>query len=304
MSFTTEHPQHEQHLPRPLNPTFPSQPQQNRSSKPRPRPPPQQMGHFDPDELTRRLYIVLADQNAHAERKRRAREARDSPKPEYATSTTTGRRKQPPFHHHHAVDSVDYHHIPREAAKQFTHTTTVELPLKHHTARSSVAPESSLPPGELARALRYSQSHGAQLQRVAAMERAAREEGVKTRYTFREEVLRMAPGTVAEDPQRRNSTSGAVESFDSKRSSVMAMETVVDKGEEGEDAHPRVDWTQSDEGRTRPKLLLTPFLRKADSLWGLRGRLVAKQQEKERGHERKEPLKTQRSGFFGKFMRS
>lgn len=44
------------------------------------------------------------------------------------------------------------------------------------------------------------------------------------------------------------------------------------------DAHEhRVDWTQSDEvgvgGREkRPKLLLSPFLKKADSLLGLRGK--------------------------------
>lgn len=46
------------------------------------RPNPRQLqGHFDPEELTRRLYIVLADQKAHAERKRRrAEEAALAPK--------------------------------------------------------------------------------------------------------------------------------------------------------------------------------------------------------------------------------
>jgi hypothetical protein len=42
--------------------------------KPKPR---SHQGHFDPEELSRRLYLVLADQKAHAERKRaRAEEAK------------------------------------------------------------------------------------------------------------------------------------------------------------------------------------------------------------------------------------
>ncbi|KAL2116766.1 hypothetical protein VTJ04DRAFT_8934 [Mycothermus thermophilus] len=36
-------------------------------------------GHFDPDELTRRLYIVLAEQQARAERVQRRREAQNQP---------------------------------------------------------------------------------------------------------------------------------------------------------------------------------------------------------------------------------
>lgn len=38
----------------------------------------------------------------------------------------------------------------------------------------------------------------------------------------------------------------------------------------------RVDWSQSDESGRRPRLLLSPLLRKADSLWGLRTRLGSK----------------------------
>ncbi|KAL9949159.1 hypothetical protein ACHAQF_001232 [Verticillium nonalfalfae] len=64
----------------------------------------------------------------------------------------------------------------------------------------------------------------------------------------------------------------------------------------------RVDWTQSDE---RPKTRSTPLLRKADSIWTLRGRLgsLSKNARDDKGTPAGvgESLKSPRAGFFARF---
>ncbi|KAK4038120.1 hypothetical protein C8A01DRAFT_37960 [Parachaetomium inaequale] len=112
-------------------------------------------GQFDPDDLTRRLYVVLAEQKALAERKRRARGEGSSRKDGLGPSSSTRHREarqrpaeppvdlitelrrtesakhKPSSHTAAAAPAPDsqseaYHHVPQEAAKQFTRTTTVE----------------------------------------------------------------------------------------------------------------------------------------------------------------------------------
>ncbi|KAM7212250.1 hypothetical protein V8F06_012358 [Rhypophila decipiens] len=317
-------------------------------------------GHFDPDELCRRLYLVLADQKAHAERKRKSRVETTIPsssslhKPDSYPSTsqpartenasadliTELRRTRSSAKHltsskHGATETNkatteqngEYHHVPKEAAKQFARTTTVDVmqrkereslvhqlskrALKFHRQGGGQAasdPSTTAAPKELNRALRESQSQREkvlernQFQRTRIMEEAANLDRERTErdnnraHTFEQEISRILPENHAHNKNRRNST-GNTELFDRaqggsgehNRRSVNLMDPLLDVDEEGTSGEEcpaggrvlphqhRVDWSQSDEaaGR-RPKLLLSPLLKKADSLWGLRGRLGSK----------------------------
>ncbi|KAH6640823.1 hypothetical protein F5144DRAFT_590223 [Chaetomium tenue] len=111
-------------------------------------------GQLDPNDLTRRLYVVLAEQKAHAERRRRARGEPSNSKDSVGTALSARSRetrqraaeppadlitelrrtestKHKPSHPATTKPAPDshpeaYHHVPQEAAKQFTRTTTVE----------------------------------------------------------------------------------------------------------------------------------------------------------------------------------
>lgn len=92
--------------------------------RPKPR---QQQGHFDPEELTRRLYIVLADQKAHAERKRaRADEAKSKD----------------------ARSWISRHHN-KEAAERSLREAARETGTAHPSKQSSLKPPGSASSGEL-----------------------------------------------------------------------------------------------------------------------------------------------------------
>ncbi|EAQ86606.1 hypothetical protein CHGG_07859 [Chaetomium globosum CBS 148.51] len=186
-------------------------------------------GQLDPNDLTRRLYIVLAEQKAHAERRRRARGDPSHSKDSMGTTLsaqsreTRQRAAEPPADlvtelrrtestkHKPAPDSHPeaYHHVPQEAAKQFTRTTTVENmrdsslvhklskhALKFHLEgpkalrpvgsnnnnnnnHSSTSNPAILAPAELTRALQQNQSQRDKLldrnqfQRTHALEEAA-----------------------------------------------------------------------------------------------------------------------------------
>ncbi|KAM7208619.1 hypothetical protein V8F20_001042 [Naviculisporaceae sp. PSN 640] len=342
-----------------------------RSSKHPRRPKPLPEGHFDPDELCRRLYLVLADQKAHAERNERKRRTRaeatdpasstninnlngkpssdrrredptnqsqDGRRPESypigsqpsKTATTSAdlitelRRTRSSAKHISSKQVVtetndhEYHHVPKEAAKQFARTTTVDV--MQHKERESLVHQLSkralrfhkqggrastdavtAAPSELNRALRQNQSQRDkildrnQFQRTRILEEAAHldHERVKESnrpHTFEREIARIVPDS---QKNRRNST-GNTELFDRapggsgehNRKSLVLMDPLLDVDEDSTPeeypqgrvlAHEhRVDWSQSDESKGKPKLLLSPLLKKADSLWGLRGRLGSK----------------------------
>ncbi|KAK4247105.1 hypothetical protein C7999DRAFT_32477 [Corynascus novoguineensis] len=165
-------------------------------------------GQFDPDELTRRLYLVLAEQKAHEERKRRSRghtwhtrhrEARQRHDEPPADLTTELRRtetaKYKPAGAVRAPDAPPkaYQHVPQEAAKQFTRTTTVDNmrdsslihklskhALKFHLEGPGGRPDAAADPAELTRALQQTQIQRDmlldrnQFQRTRALEEAAR----------------------------------------------------------------------------------------------------------------------------------
>jgi hypothetical protein len=362
-------------------------------------------GEFDPDELARRLYIVLAEQQTQAERKRLARGEPSEPR-ESSTRCRDGSRKPGSEGRQEAAEaSADHttekkrsksakhkpsptvvteaapdatrpqegeqHYVPKEAAKQFTRTTTVDNmrnntnlvhklsrhALKFHlegdkTTRPGVN-EAAVAPPEFSRALRRSQSQRDKLfdrnqfQRSRILDEAAqmdRETQQHHRHsahkqTLEGELSRIKSGEGRSNHHhhqqayaRRNSTGSsnkndlfeqrAEDNNNNNRRSFMLMEPLIDAIEDVEDLPPeescshyerRVDWTQSDESRARRKLHLAPLLRKADSLWTLRGRIAGKgSSSSSSAHEKgvgaeeqwspKSP-KSPRAGFFAKFKR-
>ncbi|GAB1313230.1 hypothetical protein MFIFM68171_03440 [Madurella fahalii] len=375
-------------------------------------------GHFDPDELTRRLYIVLAEQQQYAERKLRIRgeppKPRDgagpSPSTRHKDHTGHGRKerresveapadlitelrrsksaKRKPSHTAIATVAApeagiaaqagEYRHVPKEAAKQFTRTTTQEnmrsntdlvhklskRALKFHmeggraTRPGGGSAEAPIAPAELSRVLRRSQSQRDkilernQFQRTRILDEAAQVDHdaqqhlhSPSKHTFGSELTRMMSAEGHHHAKynnmhagRRGSTgsTGMNDGLDQRaddsnhnRRSFMMLEPLVDiiedvappvpvAEEEGEQlACPpherRVDWTQSDEpSRARPKQLLTPLLRRADSLWTLRGRKGSKGSssssgasgyEKGEDKENGSPKSPKVGGFFAKFKR-
>lgn len=137
----------------PLVPSWPPRKSQNATTKRRP------VGHFDPEELTRRLNIVLAEQEAQKRRKLWARQKAEAKAREGATqhrsahdrAETRGTARAPgtdlitelrrsksakrqsshaaPPPDHDGQDTAEhreYHHVPQEAARQFARTTTAE----------------------------------------------------------------------------------------------------------------------------------------------------------------------------------
>ena len=298
------------------------------------------IGHFNPDELTRRLHAVLDDQHAHAERKRRAARA-DATADAPLTSNPPPHRNYPPWDE---APPAEYHHTPREAAKQFTRTTTVELMREHaHVhelhkralklhmdGRAARTPDTTVGP-ELARAMRQNQEHRRShfhQRRGLSDATAAMASPGRSRHTFEGGRSRMG------DSWRRNSTGNAAGGLgdsteEERQRQVLVMMEAAAEADASDNTTPpeepvvrypahehRVDWTQSDEPVRKPRLL-PPLLRKADSLWGLRGRLGSKGggsrheggtetgglKEQESPNGNKSPVKSPRSRFFAKFIR-
>ena len=292
-------------------------------------------GHFDAAELTRRLYLVQADQKALADRKRRAREealrARDGtgasqgegrapagPQAVAATGTattailshgptdmsSTGMRKSTAGAGEvaAAAAATEYHHVPSQAAKQFARTTTVEV-MREHTHIHD-------------RWKRAFQSHhdGNGSGNGWRPATTAADDSARHRQTFEGELHALVPtmttttaaaaAAATTTTQRRRSTADILPSLapssdrkspnENHRRYPVFMEPLVvaanagaadNNNNDDDDTTPtsdevmarfpahehRVDWSQSDEmPRHRPRTLLSPLLRKADSLWGLR----------------------------------
>ncbi|KAG7285194.1 hypothetical protein NEMBOFW57_009815 [Staphylotrichum longicolle] len=333
-------------------------------------------GEFDPDELTRRLYVVLAEQKARARKQRARGEARgeasskrdgqdrssgarprDGAKPgregrhipteppadlitelrrcesgKEKTSKTSQTAVSVSAPDAPASDAAHYHHVPNQAAKQFTRTTTVEnmrgnndhvhklskRALQFHMEGPRAARpgggEAVVAPAELSRALQQTQtqrdrlSERNQFQRTRILEDAARldrDQLSPRKHTFGDELSRILPDSHAHPSTttrhaRRNSTGNATDLAPQASDSALArrsliapdasllatldplLEDILTPPHEELGRFPpadraRVDWSQSDESKSRPKLLLfSPLLRKADSLWALRGRRGSK----------------------------
>ncbi|KAK4162207.1 hypothetical protein QBC43DRAFT_215694 [Cladorrhinum sp. PSN259] len=353
-------------------------------------------GQLDPEDLTRRLMMVLADQKAYAERKRKAaakaeaaaaaavgaalsssggessrnRESRShrsrqdpSSSTEQANNTksSSSRRKasattipttnpdtnttSTTLAANNVSSGNEYHHVPQEAAKQFARTTTPQqmrsndfIARLHKIAiTNSHSQKSAEAPAEVARQLRLSQS-----QRDKSLQATSSNQ----KHTFEAEISRL---------QRRHSIPATSSVSDhhhpaephshNRRSSVLGLEPHTEPIPEDNNTssatpslspiealneHRAVDWTQSDEmqhverqqaapqqPKTHKKLLLSPLLKPAQSIWGLRGKISSssssKTDDNEKEKEVKSPIKESKSprspkdgsgsGFFGRFKR-
>jgi hypothetical protein len=215
-------------------------------------------GAVDPAELMVRLAKLVAQQQAHAERKQRTRwdasnpwagfnqpastrhlesakpgrKGRQEPATTSADLITELRRSKSTKRKSASTDiavaeleapgslPAEYHHVPREAAKQFTRTTTVDnmrndeqihplskRALKYHmeAPQLSQADEANCAPSKLSQALQRTQSQRDkvldrnQFQRTRALEDAAHMDAheqlsPRTRkHTFEDELSRIVP---------------------------------------------------------------------------------------------------------------
>lgn len=190
----------------------------------------------------------------------------------------------------------EYHHVPSQAASQFARTTTStgmrdgsgeahrlsKRALKYHL-EGAQADASTGPSGT--RALRKAQNdhdkvfERNQFQRSRILDAAAAADNEREqrqhRHTFEGDLGFHRP----EEQQyanRRNSTGNLLQAVLNAGDQALAGHD--DDGEvfDPSTAHEhRVDWSQSDEllKSKPPEAKGTPLLRKADSIWALRGRL-------------------------------
>ncbi|KAK4132903.1 hypothetical protein BT67DRAFT_64026 [Trichocladium antarcticum] len=340
------------------------------------KPPSQKIdGAVDPAELTARLDRLQAQQ-AHAERKQRARReaaksragqtqpASSSRHPERARTgqketqrhaatsadlITELRRTKSTRHKSASTDSTvaeleasaplpdGYHHVPQEAARQFTRTTTADnmrdeepvhplskRALQSHLAAPRLPPpyEEAAAPSQLSQALRHVQAQRAealdrnQFQRTRALEDAAHKDRAQHQqhhhhkrrswHLLRRNSTGTAAATAADGPEWCSE-----EGSSHARRSTVGMEPLTNVPEDSTPppAEPRVDWTQSDESKGRPRLLSMPLLRRADSLWGLRssgwrsGSTGSDHDKDEGGQEKAGAVKHSKLSFFARFKR-
>ncbi|KAK4678601.1 hypothetical protein QC764_309130 [Podospora pseudoanserina] len=312
-------------------------------------------GQLDPEDLTRRLLLVLAEQEEHEKRRQRRAEQQSRHRREHQSSrhgqSQSSKTQADPRCSDHSrrrpsqantstssqlpePRSTDDHYVPKEAARQFTRTTTVEQMRSndfihqlskrahryHKDSNREGDPIASTTPADLARQLRQSQ---AERDRALERERQQRQpppSGPSTSspssqqqsHTFRAELARLntnhnrvsLTGHYPSHQPRRNSTGGAdplsADTIPTQqpttRRSMLVLNPTLPGGEGGgsedtttptsEDPTPlqrfpihapehRVDWSQSDErskstGTSRPRLMLSPLLKRADSLFTLR----------------------------------
>jgi hypothetical protein len=404
----------------------------------KPKPRAQHQGHFDPDELTRRLYLVLAEQKAHAEKKKARyeetilRDARSWTRRQFSnreggkksvskevvlerTSPSKDKSSEKPPCHSASQKAAagmsadkaridqplrqqksfkskigppaaakekeasaakpisvpgtssstgdgSYHHVPQEAARQFTRTTTVDGMLSNPTTGSGALNKMALKHQHTGRVQTDSvlttaleSTRRARDRRIIPEEVSSSDEETHTppeyRHTFQGELLRAA----LPPDQRRNSTGDILQrtarasSDEQPRRSMVLVESLAEALAEdvivsssppharlplspSEVDEHRVDWTQSDEIYGSPKSEaqqaqapavalpktrtgLGPLLRKADSIWMMKGRKGSTGVKTEGGGDLEKirsesPSKSDRSpkspksgggGFFAKF---
>ncbi|KAF3355948.1 hypothetical protein VdG1_06686 [Verticillium dahliae VDG1] len=289
--------------------------------KPRPSQQPSQPVPFDPEDLSRRLSIVLAQQKAHAERRRAPKTdstrypkpalshpAASSSRPQDAFSTGAVTKKSPQRPTAaRAVNSTspplqdeNGSYIPRVAATQFARTTTAadmaHQDLAHMFSRRAMNTTTTTT---------TTRSHRSGTDPGVAMPPIPRQHPL-TRHTIEGPMAMAAVGGAqateeqlhGDDAARRVSTGD-----------LLGRPHGNEKGAADEPEVPphdvnehRVDWTQSDE---RPKTRSTPLLRKADSIWTLRGRLgsLSKNARDDKGTPAGvgESFKSPKAGFFARF---
>lgn len=257
---------------------------------------------FDPEDLSRRLRVVQAQQNARSEQRRAraadaARKGQAPDKPAQA-GTSVGARPEAPRRRSRDEGSSrnrsqptgprpQTHYIPQNAASQFATTTTADnmtnprvihrlshKALKFHLSgpNAAIPADSNTAPIDQSRALRDAQE---QRDRVYERNQFQRDRILEAAAEADEEREKQQPKHSFEDYLSNSRRSQDV----AKRMSggdPLAVQKSQDTVESNAAIPPhdpnehRVDWTQSDEptgGKSKSKL------RKPESIWTLRGRL-------------------------------
>ncbi|KAI1405508.1 hypothetical protein F4819DRAFT_400104 [Hypoxylon fuscum] len=238
-----------------------------------------------------------------------------------------------------SIEVPQYHHVPQEAATQFERTATAnsmrEKNIVHSLSQSAlkfhvegrlsdrIELDSSITPAQQNRAMKRTQSHREKLHErnqfqdpyMIPNERDSAEEKRHQRHS----VVGLASG----HSRRKSSFGNILEDealtihppaiVDLPIDEIASEETlVIDPAAANEH---RVDWTQSDEVSEKPKVMRIPLLKKADSLWTLKGKIG---NFTKNGHNRDErgisvrekqvstphsPSKSPKRGFFARFKR-
>ncbi|KAI1388286.1 uncharacterized protein F4822DRAFT_240769 [Hypoxylon trugodes] len=305
---------------------------------------------FDADDLRQRLYLVIMEREAMEEGKKRERieEEKRAKKAQagkthlpsdssfaarMARSESTAESKgsrlisKPSILRRKASKAVEstppYHHVPQEAAAQFARTATAhsmrERASVHSLSHSqSQAQDTGINPAQQNRALERALSH-----RTRGLEERRSSEDSWNRDRRRpisSSSSKAGPrrkssnhfGNIMEDetlPVRSN-----VVIIDPPIDEISSEETLVVDPAVAVNEH-RVDWTQSDEMCQKRRssagtIGRIPLLRKADSLWTLKGKLggaKAKNVVREKTGEGSTPPSSQpkfsRLGFLMRFKR-
>ncbi|KAI0381524.1 hypothetical protein F5Y04DRAFT_280603 [Hypomontagnella monticulosa] len=194
------------------------------------------------------------------------------------------------------IKAPTYHHIPQQAAAQFERTATAnsmrernlvhslsQSALKYHTEGRQcdrIELESSMSPAQQNRALERARSHREKVHernqfqhpRPVADERRSSEESRRHSIVGLSPVKSRGKNSIGNIPEDEALAVHPVATLDPPVAEIASEETlVVDPMVVREH---RVDWTQSDEPYSRPKTAVKiPLLKKADSLWTLKGKL-------------------------------
>ena len=267
---------------------------------------------FDPEDLSRRLYVVIAEREANAERKKRAwaeadRRARSSAFGQGTSSKHSG-QSESSGHPHTATgsgsrlswgrrahtagqstkptgrgednDAGPYHHVPKVAASQFARTTTTvdpteEKTLVHRLSRVAMKFHRD--------GIHDKEYHRNQTQQPPILEAPTepvdRQYRLAQRHTFESEFINKSKGHGSHapaNPRIRMSTDAPAASAHLERQDSCDGAAMT-----GSSWGHRVDWTQSDEQQMPEKGPEPTQLRKSDSRWTLRGRLGSRGKTKD-----------------------
>lgn len=324
---------------------------ENRATRPPPLPaardrprnlPSKYFAPFDPEELTRRLYIVQAQRMHHEDIRRRRIEAQlrrtnHGPRPR---SHVVGRiPEQFSEHRFHMSKSghkpaemegsfqsdrreSSYRHVPQVAASQFSRTTTVDNPgdrtLVHRLSKAAMKyhmegpnadqamPAEDIAPNEAAKILRRVQS---QREKQYDRNQFQHPHILESAPEVDDNQARPAQRHICDTPfAAKNEEEPRRLSSGSAVQALMSSEIEDDRRMSGvqvaNSAAHRVDWTQSDENHNQLKHAKTmpARLRKADSKWNLKGRF-GKSQKNSDEFTPEDSLQSSRSPISGFFLR-
>ncbi|RYP69445.1 hypothetical protein DL771_006097 [Monosporascus sp. 5C6A] len=273
---------------------------------------------IDADDLRRRLYVVLTEQDASKQRKRHAKlgeEAKAREQQRGATVSTVGGTGEcrvgnsstnangndkasdlgPALgvEQSSGTTAAPYRHVPQVAASQFARTTTAEAVNKKHVHRLSYPALHFHIDGEGRAEAESGNTAGRQLNSLRRV-RSQREK-VYERNQFQHSTSTDG-GPVAEGRMNTRQNRHTICVKRSSSNFSMRHTAPEDCSTDEDSAHGvfipdlttvnehRVDWTQSDEVQETQKPTRGPLLHRVESVWTLKGKLgnLIRHQKEER----------------------